>query len=101
MSIRQEQGPLACDKYSTVTGNRLRIYRTLIQYSRYVYPPSSHANELRIMRHRHSDNADGKALIWEVKRLHPIVLRTDQLKRNLGAMGGIQGAICRACGSPR
>lgn len=34
-----------------------------------------------------------QALLWEIKRLRGTVLRADQLQRQLGEIGGIQGAM--------
>lgn len=47
-------------------------------------PPLSY-EELHAIGERNRTNADAKALLWEIKRLHSIVLRADQLQRSLPA----------------
>lgn len=57
-----------------------------------IRPPLS-ATELAAIWHRNPNHGDIQALIWEIKRLRGTVLRADQLQRQLGDMGGIQGAM--------
>lgn len=51
------------------------------------------AAELKAMWQRNPEHADVRALIWEIKRLRGTVLRADQLQRQLGEIGGIQGSM--------
>jgi hypothetical protein len=39
-------------------------------------------------------------LIWEIKRLRGTILRTDQLQRQLGDIGGIQGSVDKSLFEP-
>lgn len=55
-------------------------------------PPLS-AAELKEIWQRNPEHGDVQALLWEIKRLRGTVLRADQLQRQLGEVGGIQGAM--------
>ncbi len=55
--------------------------------------PSLTAAELRAIWQRNPEHDDVRMLIWEIKRLRGTVLRADQLQRQLGEIGGIQGAM--------
>ena len=55
-------------------------------------PPLTRA-QLQELQDRNSESADVRALLWEVKRLRGIVLRADQLQRQMGSLGGGAGAI--------
>ena len=58
-------------------------------------PPLS-KDDLLAIQTRSRENADVRALLWEVKRLRARVLRADQLQRGLGPLGGGPGAILHA-----
>lgn len=51
------------------------------------------AAELRAIWQRNPEHVDVQMLIWEIKRLRGTVLRADQLQRQLGEIGGIQGSM--------
>lgn len=59
-------------------------------------PPLS-LQTLHDIQERHRDNPDVIALLWEIRRLHSIVFRADQLARSLpnemGSIGMIVGAL--------
>jgi hypothetical protein len=57
------------------------------------FKPPLTADELRAIWQRNPEHADVHALVWEIKRLRATVLRADQVQRQLGTMGGIQGAM--------
>ena len=57
------------------------------------FRPPLTAAELRVIWDRNHDNSDVQDLVWEIKRLRSTVLRADQLQRQLGSVGGIQGAM--------
>lgn len=49
-------------------------------------PPLTRA-QLQEIQERNKGNADVFALLWEIKRLHEIALRADQLQRSLSDGG--------------
>lgn len=49
--------------------------------------------QLHEIQERHPESADVRTLPWEVKRLRSLVLRADQIQRNLGNVGGAVGVM--------
>lgn len=59
-------------------------------------PPLTRA-QLQEIQARNPDNADVRALLWEIKRLRAIVVRADQLQRSIsGDLAGGAGIILTA-----
>lgn len=51
------------------------------------FKPPLTRQQLIEIRDRNKGNKDVSALLWEIKRLHAIVLRADQLQRSLRNVG--------------
>lgn len=57
------------------------------------FKPPLTKETLRAIQDRNPESADVRALLWEIKRLRALALRTDQLQRMLGTLPGPQGAL--------
>jgi predicted N-formylglutamate amidohydrolase len=55
-------------------------------------PPLSF-DELKAIQDRNADNTDVRNLLWEIRRLHAVVLRADQLARSMPEASGAIGMI--------
>lgn len=60
------------------------------------FKPPLTKSDLQDIQDRRQDDADVRALLWEVARLRALVLYADQLQRELPTMSGPQGAILDA-----
>ncbi|MEN3362853.1 MAG: hypothetical protein V7606_127 [Burkholderiales bacterium] len=52
------------------------------------FKPPLFQEQLAGIQARNRDNPDVEALLWEIKRLHALVLKSDQLQRSLGNVAG-------------
>lgn len=60
------------------------------------FKPALTKHDLLAIQNRNMSNSDVRGLLWEIKRLRAMVLRSDQLQRALGPLGGGPGAILDA-----
>lgn len=58
-----------------------------------LFKPPMTIEQLQTIQDRNKGNADVLALLWEIKRLHAIILRADQVQRDLPNTGGAKGMI--------
>lgn len=60
------------------------------------FKPPLTLEQIKDIQNRHLDDPDVRALLWEIRRLHSIVARADQLAKSLPQSGGSIGMIVRA-----
>lgn len=57
------------------------------------FKPPLTRQQLQDIQERNPNSADVRALLWEVKRLRAIALRTDQLLKDMPTVAGTSGLV--------